>query len=100
MPNKKFIVATDKGIFHKMRSLAPDKTFIEAPTSGHGATCRSCAHCPWMGMNTLEDLQETLEKGDNEILVDPEIGRKALVPLERMVSFANSNRIRIRGQGL
>ena len=49
MPNEKFIVATDKGIFHKMRLLAPDKVFIEAPTAGSGATCRSCAHCPWMG---------------------------------------------------
>lgn len=99
LPNKKFIVATDKGIFHKMRTLAPDKIFIEAPTSGHGATCRSCAHCPWMGMNALDNLAETLEKGDNEILVDPEIARRALVPLERMVNFANSGNIRIRTQG-
>ena len=98
LPNKKFIVATDKGIFHKMRTMAPDKTFIEAPTSGHGATCRSCAHCPWMGMNALDNLAETLEKGDNEILVDPEIGRRALVPLERMVNFANSGNIRVRTQ--
>ncbi|MCB1699137.1 MAG: quinolinate synthase NadA, partial [Halioglobus sp.] len=51
MPNEKFIVATDNGIFHKMRSMAPGKVFIEAPTAGNGATCRSCAHCPWMGMN-------------------------------------------------
>jgi len=97
LPNTKFIVATDKGIFHKMRSLSPGKTFIEAPTAGHGATCRSCAHCPWMGMNTLESLQESLEKGTNEIFVDPEIARKALIPLERMVSFANSNKLRLRG---
>lgn len=97
LPNHKFIVATDKGIFHKMRAMAPDKTFIEAPTAGHGASCRSCAHCPWMGMNTLDGLAETLERGDNEITVDPAIAERALVPLERMVNFANSNRIRVRG---
>ena len=100
MPNKKFIVATDKGIFHKMRSLAPDKVFIEAPTSGRGAECRSCAHCPWMGMNVLEELESTLAEGSNEILVDPAIAERALIPLERMVSFANSNKIRVRGKSL
>lgn len=100
LPNEKFIVATDKGIFHKMRSLAPGKVFIEAPTSGRGAECRSCAHCPWMGMNVLEELESTLAQGTNEITVDPAIAERALVPLERMVSFANSNQIRIKGKSL
>lgn len=87
LPNDTFIVATDRGIFYKLRQTAPGKTFLEAPTAGKGATCRSCAHCPWMGMNALENLQETLELGTNEIRIDAEIGRKALIPLERMVSF-------------
>jgi quinolinate synthase len=90
MPNEKFIVATDRGIFYKMRQLAPNKTFIEAPTAGNGATCRSCAHCPWMGMNALENLAECLANGSNEILVDPDIAAKALLPLERMVNFQNN----------
>jgi quinolinate synthase len=98
LPNKQFIVATDKGIFYKMRQGAPDKTFLEAPTAGKGATCRSCAHCPWMGMNTLENLESTLIHGDNEILVDPEIGRQALLPLEKMVKFAESNQLRMKGK--
>ena len=46
-----FIVATDNGILHKMRAAAPGKRFIEAPTAGNSATCKSCAHCPWMAMN-------------------------------------------------
>ena len=62
-----WVVATDKGIFHKMRMLAPDKVFIEAPTAGSGATCRSCAHCPWMAMNGLHNLLQVLETGENEI---------------------------------
>jgi quinolinate synthase len=96
LPNQTFIVATDRGIFFKMRQMAPDKTFIEAPTAGEGATCRSCAHCPWMGMNTLEDLATSLENGDNEIFVDGDIGQLALKPLERMVNFANSAEFRRR----
>lgn len=100
LPNKLFIVATDKGIFHKMRAVAPDKTFLEAPTAGEGASCHSCAHCPWMAMNTLENMAESLQRGDNEILVDPATAQKALVPLERMVNFANTNRLRVRGQSL
>jgi quinolinate synthase len=96
LSNEKFIVATDKGIFHKMRALAPDKIFIEAPTAGSGATCRSCAQCPWMGMNVLENLESSLADGSNEVLIDEKLRQKALVPLERMVAFQSSNRIRVR----
>ncbi|MAK92489.1 MAG: quinolinate synthase, partial [Oleibacter sp.] len=53
LPNETLIVATDKAIFYKMQQAAPGKLLIEAPTAGNGATCRSCAHCPWMGMNGL-----------------------------------------------
>jgi quinolinate synthase len=97
LPNQTFIVATDRGIFYKMKQAAPGKTFIEAPTAGEGATCRSCAHCPWMAMNTLETLANSLEQGSNEILVERELCRQALIPLERMVKFANSNKLRIKG---
>ena len=97
LPNEKFIVATDRAIFYKMRQMAPGKTIIEAPTAGNGATCRSCAHCPWMGMNALENLLETLQQGANEITVDPVIAERALVPLERMVNFSTSNKLRVRG---
>ena len=94
--NDQFIVATDTGIFHKMRTLSPNKLFIEAPTAGNGATCRSCAHCPWMGMNSLEYLEQTLREGSNEIFVDKILAERALLPLNRMVSFAESNKIRLR----
>ena len=96
MPNEKFIVATDKGIFHKMRLLAPDKVFIEAPTAGSGATCRSCAHCPWMGMNVLENLESSLLEGSNEIVIDEGIRGRAMVPLQRMLDFQSSGELRIR----
>ncbi|MEM6709982.1 MAG: quinolinate synthase NadA [Pseudomonadota bacterium] len=91
LPNDTFIVATDRGIFHKLRKLNPDKRFIECPTAGDGADCRSCAHCPWMAMNELRKLAECLRSdaamASNEINVDPEIGARAMVPLNRMLDF-------------
>lgn len=90
LPNKTFIVATDKGIFYKMQQLAPGKTFLEAPTGGNGASCQSCAHCPWMAMNGLDNLRDVLrdEQGmGQEIFVDAALGQQALVPLTRMVNF-------------
>ncbi len=86
-PEKKFIVATDKGIFYKMHQLAPGKTLLEAPSAGAGATCVSCAHCPWMAMNDLDNLARTLETGDNEIHVDEAIRIKALRATRRMLEF-------------
>lgn len=88
LPNKKFIVATDQGIFYKMQQLAPDKEFIAAPTMGEGATCRSCAHCPWMAMNGLHNLLQVLETGENEIHVDEEVRVAALKSTQRMLDFA------------
>ena len=83
-----FIVATDNGILHKMRAAAPGKILLEAPTAGNSATCKSCAHCPWMAMNGLQNLAEVLESGANEIFVDPEIGKQAVLSIDRMLDFA------------
>lgn len=94
-----FIVATDNGILHKMRMLSPGKVFLEAPTAGHGATCTSCNHCPWMAMNGLANLAEALETGSNEIHVDPAIGRRAKVSIERMLEFARQIKLPTRGIG-
>ncbi len=88
MPNREFIVATDAGIFWKMHQLAPHKTLIAAPTAGEGATCESCAHCPWMAMNALQSLDRVLRTGDQEIRIDPDIRERAVVPIQRMLDFA------------
>lgn len=92
MVNTKFIVATDAGIFNKMRQLAPGKKLIEAPTAGEGATCQSCAHCPWMGMNSLQNLEEVLKTGKNEIHISPDLAKRARIPISRMMDFAKSIR--------
>src|SRR5260221_10209688 len=97
---KEYIVATDGGIIHQMRKRLPGVTFIEAPTAGKGATCQSCAHCPWMAMNGLDNLIETLEGAPgHEVVVDPEIGRRAKVPIERMLEFAKQYLPTFRGSG-
>ncbi|MDP0562112.1 MAG: quinolinate synthase NadA [Candidatus Endonucleobacter sp. (ex Gigantidas childressi)] len=90
LPQKRFIVATDRGIFYKMKQASPDKEFIEAPSAGNGATCKSCGHCPWMEMNTLDRLLQCLEQPSdiNKIEVPEMIRSKALIPLKRMLNFA------------
>jgi quinolinate synthase len=98
-PNETFIVATDRGIFHKMQQAAPGKHFIDAPTGGAGATCRSCAHCPWMAMNSLETLAQTLEHGLNEVTVAEDTRQAALRSVQRMVDFARANEVRVHGTG-
>src|SRR3954466_5331209 len=96
---EEFIVATDNGILHKMKMAAPGKRFIDAPTAGNSATCKSCAHCPWMAMNGLQNLADVLESGRNEIHVDPETGRKAYVCIDRMLAFAAQQKANVRPTG-
>lgn len=90
LPHQRLIVATDRGIFYKMQQAVPDKELLEAPTAGEGATCRSCAHCPWITMNGLQAIAEALElEGSNhEVYVDERLLERALVPLNRMLDFA------------
>lgn len=97
LPNQQFIVATDRGIFYKMQQLSPHKSFIEAPTAGEGASCRSCANCPWMAMNTLEAMLLGLQHGSNEIIVDPAIIPRAVRPLQRMLDFTRDAQIKLKG---
>ena len=91
LPQQQMIVATDQGIFYKMQQAVPDKQLIIAPTGGSGASCRSCANCPWMGMNSLENLHACLKQGSNEIAVDADTSAKAYKSLERMMNFKVSN---------
>ena len=96
LPASTFIVATDSGILYKMQQAAPHKTLIMAPTSGNSATCKSCAHCPWMAMNGLRNLAAVLEQGNNEVQVEPAIATKARVCIDRMLQFAADQKTNIR----
>jgi quinolinate synthase len=86
-----FIVATDNGILHKMKMLSPGKRFIEAPTAGESATCKSCAHCPWMAMNATQGLIDALQSGRGEILVPEPVRARALGCIDRMLAFVAAN---------
>ncbi len=99
LPNPTCIVATDKAIFYKMQQAAPGKRLIEAPTGGVGATCRSCAHCPWMAMNDLQSLAHVLETGANEIQVPEPVRLQALRSTQRMLDFAKTRKKKVLSQG-
>lgn len=90
LPNKEIIVATDRGIFYKMQEAAPDKNFYLVPTGGRSAECKSCGHCPWMAMNTLEQLKHQLINMNDEVFVDEKIRVDALKPLDRLLTFSAS----------
>ncbi|MGJ3354557.1 quinolinate synthase NadA [Providencia sp. Je.9.19] len=92
LPNSSMIVATDKGIFYKMQQACPDKSLYIAPTAGEGATCRTCAHCPWMAMNGLKAIAEALEgrEQQHQIQVSEQLRQKAMLPLNKMLDFAMS----------
>ncbi len=96
---QEFIVATDNGILHKMQMAAPGKRFIVAPTAGNSATCKSCAHCPWMAMNGLRNLLAVLEQGNNEIQVEPATAEKAKLCINRMLDFAAAKKANVRPSG-
>ncbi len=85
--SKKFVVATDKGIFYQLLKNNPEKEFYEAPTAGNGATCNSCSMCPWMGMNSIMNLYDAVKNKTNEISLDEAIMKKARISLDRMVNF-------------
>lgn len=84
------IIATDFGLFHKMRQAAPGKKLLIAPTGGESATCSMCGHCGWMALNSLESLVTVLETGINEINIGENIRLNAFKPIQRMLDFSKS----------
>jgi quinolinate synthase len=83
-PSKKFIVATEAGILHQMRKLAPDKELIAAPPNENCA----CNECPYMKLNTMEKLYLCMKNRSPEISLDPDLMEKALVPIQRMLAMS------------
>ncbi|MEO7243536.1 MAG: quinolinate synthase NadA [Rubrivivax sp.] len=95
-----FIIATDNGLMHRMRQLAPGKVLIEAPTAGRGATCKSCAHCPWMAMNALQGVLACLEHGRGEVSVPEPIRAQAQRCIDRMLDFVARNPASVQRPGI
>ena len=93
LEQKTLIVATDSGIFYRLRQACPDKELIVAPTFGEGATCRSCAHCPWMVMNGVKEIYRVLtaaDLSDYSITVDEDVRQGALKSLNRLLEFSEN----------
>lgn len=82
---REFIVATESGILHKMRQACPDKLFIPAPPEQAGCACNNCSY---MKLNTLEKLRDCLATLSPEIAVDADVARKALRPIDRMLTMS------------
>ena len=82
---QKLIVVTEPGILHQMRKDNPGKTFIEAP--GADESC-SCNLCPHMRKNTMEKLRDCMARRSPGVEVDPELARRSLIPLERMLDLS------------
>ena len=79
-----FIVATEPGIIHQMEKKCPDKKFIIAPPE---ANC-SCNECPYMKLNTLEKLYLCMKDKTPEIVLNSDVQRKALIPIQRMLEMS------------
>lgn len=82
--SKSYIVATESGIIHQMQKLEPGKTFIPAPPEKN---C-NCNDCPYMKLNTLEKLYLCMKNKEPQIIMDKELMKKALNPIERMLSLS------------
>ena len=90
---KYLIVATEKGILYQMKKFSPNKIFLEAPTEGEGATCKSCGRCPWMNLNIVQKLLDVFNAKTNEIILSRDIIKKEKKPIDRMINFNLNNKI-------
>ena len=80
-----YIVVTESGILFEMRRACPEKTFLAAPAED--SECQ-CNERDYMKLNTLEKVARALRDEQPEILVDAEIARRALRPIERMLELS------------
>lgn len=88
-PGKKFIIATEEGIFHQMKKLRPDAELIQAPASGNCA----CNECPYMKMNTLVKIRDAFKSLQPEVTVVESLVEKARLPLERMMKISRGESV-------
>ena len=84
-PATEFIVATESGILHEMQKSCPSKTFIPAPPND--STC-GCNECSYMKLITMEKLYNCLKNESPEITVDPQIAKKAIRPINKMLEIS------------
>lgn len=84
--DQKFIVATEAGILHKMQQEMPNTELVPAPAKEDN-TC-ACSECHFMKMNTMQKLYDCMLNESPQIEVNPEIIKRALLPIERMLELS------------
>lgn len=89
-PAKKFIVATETGIFHQMKKLRPDVELIQAPIVDENCQCNDC---PFMKMNTLEKIKHSLETFTPQVQLNENIRKHAVVSLNRMMQITSGQSV-------
>lgn len=77
-----FIVMTESGVNYSLEKAAPGARFHYVANEN----C-NCSECPFMRLNTLEKLRDALVNLTPRVELDPELMRRALVPLERMLAI-------------
>ncbi len=80
-----FIVLTEPGIIYQMKKDMPQKIFLEVPNIDG---C-SCNKCPYMRLNTIEKVIDCLNNMSPKIIMEEEIRKKALKPIQRMLEMSN-----------
>lgn len=89
-PAKKFIVATETGIFHQMKKARPDVQLIQAPVEDKGCLCNDC---PFMKLNDLEKIKMAIETLKPQVTVSEDIRQKAQISLDRMMKIAQGESV-------
>ena len=79
----RYIVVTESGILHEMQKACPEVEFIAVPAEGGG-----CNECEYMRMCTLQNLHDCLLNESNEIIVDEDVARDAIRPIQRMLEMS------------
>ena len=82
-PEHAFIVGTEAGILHQMRKARPSAELIPIPAD---SGC-NCSLCPYMKLNSLEKLYLALRDLQPEILLEEDLRKRALLPVERMLAL-------------
>ena len=81
-----FIIATENGMLHQLKSRFPDKEFV--PADG----CIGCRlHCPYMKMTGLQDVYFALLQERHEVTLDEHTIAGARQTLERMMAVPRDN---------
>lgn len=78
-----FLVVTESGILHEMQKACPEVEFIPVPAEGGG-----CNECEYMRMCTLQNLRDCLLDESNEVLVEEDVAKDAIRPIQRMLEMS------------